>query len=361
LRSQALELVQSARSAAKKGHMGVQPQLNFLALALDGKKAGFDKVIGMIDNMVANLNKEQTADDKQLEYCEKSLDEADDKRKTLENSLSDSEAAIEEMKGTMEKLTEEIAALTAGIQALDKSVAEATELRKSDNADYKKLMSDDSTAKEVLLFAKNRLNKFYNPKLYKAPPKRTLSEEDRLVTNMGGDVPTEAPGGIAGTGIGAVFAQVSAHSQLKDAPPPPPETFGPYTKKTGDGNGVIAMIDLLVKDLDKEMQEAEVDEKHAQSQYEVMMEESATKRATDSKAITDMSSEKASTEESLQEEGDKKASTAQDHMTTMKTISALHGECDFMVKYHDARKQARADEVDSLSNAKAVLNGANYS
>merc|ERR1740121_886391 len=257
LRSQALELVQSARSAAKKGHMGVQPQLNFLALALDGKKAGFDKVIGMIDNMVANLNKEQSADDKQLEYCEKSLDEADDKRKTLENSLSDSEAAIEEMKGTMEKLTEEIAALTAGIQALDKSVAEATELRKSDNADYKKLMSEDSTAKEVLLFAKNRLNKFYNPKLYKAPPKRTLSEEERLVTNMGGDVPTEAPGGIAGTGIGAVFAQVSAHSQLKDAPPPPPETFGPYTKKTGDGNGVVAMIDLLVKDLDKEMQEAE--------------------------------------------------------------------------------------------------------
>merc|ERR1740121_2460448 len=130
LRSQALELVQSARSAAKKGHMGVQPQLNFLALALDGKKAGFDKVIGMIDNMVANLNKEQSADDKQLEYCEK----------TLENSLSDSEAAIEEMKGTMEKLTEEIAALTAGIEALDKSVAEATALRKSENADYKQLM-----------------------------------------------------------------------------------------------------------------------------------------------------------------------------------------------------------------------------
>merc|ERR1719382_626347 len=162
------------------------------------------------------------------------------------------------MTGTMEKLTEEIAALSAGIEALDKSVTQATELRKSDNADYKQLMSDDSTAKELLLFAKNRLNKFYNPKLYKAPPKRQLSEEDRLVDNLGGDVPTAAPGGIAGTGIGAVFAQVSAHSQEEGAPPPPPETFGAYTKKTGEGNGVIAMIDLLVKDLDKEMQEGRV-------------------------------------------------------------------------------------------------------
>merc|ERR1719382_1212173 len=265
------------------------------------------------------------------------------------------------MTGTMEKLTEEIAALSAGIEALDKSVTQATELRKSDNADYKQLMSDDSTAKELLLFAKNRLNKFYNPKLYKAPPKRQLSEEDRLVDNLGGDVPTAAPGGIAGTGIGAVFAQVSAHSQQEDAPPPPPETFGPYTKKTGEGNGVISMIDLLVKDLDKEMQEAEVDEKHAQSEYEVMMEESGAKRAADSKSITAMSSEKASTEEALQDEEDKKESTAQEHMDTMKQISALHGECDFLVKYHEARKQARADEVDSLNNAKAVLSGASYS
>merc|ERR1719262_1334913 len=32
----------------------------------------------------------------------------------------------------------------------------------------------DTSAKELLLFAKNRLNKFYNPKLYKAPPKRVL-------------------------------------------------------------------------------------------------------------------------------------------------------------------------------------------
>merc|ERR1712238_257178 len=283
-------------------------------------------------------------------------------RKTLENSIADSKTAIDEMKGALEKLTEEIAALTAGIVALDKSVSKATQLRKAENVDFKKLVTDDGTAKELLLFAKNRLNKFYNPKLYKKPAKAQLSKENQLVENLGGDVPTAAAGGIAGTGIGAVFAQVSAHTQSsRAAPPPPPETFGAYTKKSESGNGVIAMIDLLVGDLNKEMQEAGADEKHAQGAYETMMEESSVKRASDSKSITDLTAEKADTEESLQTEEDKKDGTTHELMGTEKTIISLHGECDWNVKYHGARKQARGDEIDSLNNAKATLNGANFS
>merc|ERR1719169_135174 len=106
-------------------------------------------------------------------------------------------------------LTDEIAALEAGVKALDKEVAEATEQRKEEDAEFTELMASDSAAKELLLFAKNRLAKFYNPKLYKAPPKRELSAEDRIAVNMGGTPPpTAAPGGIAGTGI-TVLAEVS--------------------------------------------------------------------------------------------------------------------------------------------------------
>merc|ERR1712072_395121 len=102
-------------------------------------------------------------------------------------------------------------ALQDSIKALDKSVADATEQRKEENEDFTELMASDSAAKELLGFAKNRLNKFYNPSLYKAPPKRVLSEEDRITVSMGGTLaPTAAPGGIAGTGVVAL-ADVSAH------------------------------------------------------------------------------------------------------------------------------------------------------
>eukprot|EP00418_Pyrodinium_bahamense_P068616 CAMPEP_0179094784 /NCGR_PEP_ID=MMETSP0796-20121207/43487_1 /TAXON_ID=73915 /ORGANISM="Pyrodinium bahamense, Strain pbaha01" /LENGTH=43 /DNA_ID= /DNA_START= /DNA_END= /DNA_ORIENTATION= len=38
----------------------------------------------------------------------------------------------------------------------------------------------------------------------------------------------------------------------RDAPPPPPETFGPYTKKGEENAGVLNMMGMLVADLDKE-------------------------------------------------------------------------------------------------------------
>jgi len=357
VKARALAILRAAQNHHKA------PALDFIALALSGKKIGFGKVITMIDEMVANLKTEQLGDDQKKEYCDKMFDESEDKKKALEQSVADSESAIAEMTGLIETLTEEIAALKAGIVALDKSVAEATENRKEENADYKEMMTGDTAAKEVLLFAKNRLNKFYNPKLYKAPPDRELSEEERITVNMGGTVEEAAAGGIAGTGIGASFVQIRAHTQSKGsaAPAPPPETFGPYTKKSEESGGVIAMIDLLVKDLDKEMQESEVMEKDSQSEYETMMEESAAKRFADSKSLTEKEGAKASTEGSLEEEKDKKTATINDLMATAEFIGSLHLECDWLLQNFDARKAARTSESEALASAKAVLNGADYS
>merc|ERR1719261_1380761 len=330
-----------------------RPELDLIALALRGKSAGFAQVIGLIDAMVVTLKTEQKDDDEKKTYCAEEFDLADDKKKGLELDIKDTETALEEAHGEKEKLQDEVAALEAGIKALEKSVAEATEQRKEENAEYKELMANDGAAKELLEFAKNRLNKFYNPKLYKPPAKRELSEDDQLTVSMGGTLaPTAAPGGIAGTGISAL-AQV--------APPPPPETMGPYTKSSEEGGGVIAMIDLLVKDLDKEMTVAKVEETDSQADYEKLMQESATKRAEDSKSASDKSAAVAESEEQLQAHNDAKKSSETELMQTLKYINSLHGECDWLVQYYSVRKEARDNEIDSLGKAKAVLSGADFS
>jgi len=357
MQKRALSLI----AQASKTQTGTRPELDLISMALKGKKAGFDKIIVMIDEMVGNLKKEQQGDDSKQDYCNAQLDSSEDKRKSLATSISDSDAAIAEMKSSISELIEEIAALEAGIKALDKSVAEATALRKEENTDFKDLTTSDTTAKEVLLWAKNRLNKFYNPKLYKPPAERSMTEEERITVNMGGTLAPVTPGGIAGTGIGAAFVQISEHNQGSAAPPPPPETFGAYSKKSDEGHGVVAMIDLLVKDLDKELQEAAVNEKESQAEYEKMMADSAVKRAADAKSVTQKTSEKASTQEALLSEEDNKADTGKDLMGTVKYIQSLHGECDWLLQYYDARKEARSGEVESLGNAKAVLSGADYS
>merc|ERR1719243_557186 len=111
-----------------------RPELNFLALALEGKKVDFGKVIGMIDNMVATLKKEQQDDNDKKEYCEMQFDAADDKKKGLERGVSNLEKAIAKGKEAIATVTEEIKALEDGIVSLDKSVSEATEQRKEENA-----------------------------------------------------------------------------------------------------------------------------------------------------------------------------------------------------------------------------------
>jgi len=213
-RSQALATIR----AAQRKYASSRPGFDFIALAIQGKKVGFDEVITMIDEMVATLEKEQADDDAKQEYCAAELDTSDDKKKALEKSISDLEKAIADTEEGIATTTEEIAALQKGIKDLDKSVAEATEQRKEENEDFTELMASDTAAVELLGMAKNRLNKFYNPKLYKPP---------------------------AGA---AVFVQVSAHRQGKKADPgAPPETFGEYSKKTEESGGVIAMIDSLVR------------------------------------------------------------------------------------------------------------------
>jgi len=348
--------IQVSVSATKKQALSMLKQfmkqkishdhVGFIALALEGKKIGFDKVIKMIDDMIATLKIEQADDDAKKEYCAKELDAADDKKKGLERAVSDLTTVIENSKEEIAKLSEEIDILKAGIKELDKNVLEATEQRKEENEDFKELMASDTAAKELMKFAKNRLNKFYNPKLYKAPPKKELSKEDRIVENM--------------SGSSASFAQVSEHTQ-QEAPPPPPETFGAYSKKSEDSMGVMAMIDLLIADLDKEMTEAETNERDAQADYETLMRDSAEKRTKDSKLLSEKETIKAETEANLESSTEEKAATSKELMSTMQYIQSLHNECDFLLKYFDVRKEARTSEIDAMGKAKAVLQGADYS
>jgi septal ring factor EnvC (AmiA/AmiB activator) len=334
--------------------------VELIMLSLRGKKVSFEKVIKMIDDMVALLKQEQVDDESKKEYCSIQFDQFDDKKKDLEHKSSDLETSIEDAQGAIATLKSEIKELEAGISALDKSVVEATEQRKLEHEDYLELMASDAAAKDLLGFAKNRLNKFYNPKLYKAPPKRELAEDERITVNMGGTLaPTAAPGGIAGTGV-AVFAQVSEHVQ-KDAPPPPPETFGAYSKKSEETTGVIAMIDLLIKDLEKEMTEAKTTETDAQSDYEKAMADAAKKRTTDSKSLAAKTSAAADTEANLESYKQEKTATTKELAATLKVIQSLHAECDWLLQYFDVRKEARSAEIDSLEKAKAILSGADFS
>merc|ERR1719217_1298987 len=110
--------------------------------------------------------------------------------------------------------------------------------------------------------AKNRMQKFYNPTLYKAPPKTEATMEEKIIT--------------AGT-----FTQVRMHDNV--APPPAPELPSGPLQKNAKSAGVIGMMDTIISDLASDMKDSEYEEKTAQKDYAELMADSQETRAGDSK------------------------------------------------------------------------------
>mmetsp|Transcript_18057 Transcript_18057/g.33562 ORF Transcript_18057/g.33562 Transcript_18057/m.33562 type:complete len:688 (-) Transcript_18057:104-2167(-) len=318
VRQRALQTLSSLQSS--------DPGVDFVQMALHGGQMGFDKIIKMIDALMAELKKDQADDDAKKAYCEDQFDISEDKKKGLDQDISDLDVQISNGEETMSTLKSELADLATQIKELDGQVAEATKVRKEEHDDFVETMAGNKAAKELLSYAMNRLNKFYRPNLYKATPK----------------------------------VEVAALAQSGVAPPPPPEADLGYSKKE-ESKGVMALIETIIKDLEKEDLEMTGEEKGAQSMYEKFMADAAEKRATMSKASVDKESALAETETDVMTAKDSLKGKKGEVMDLGKYVSSLHGECDWLLKYFDVRAAARTGEIDSLEKAKAVLSGADYS
>merc|ERR1719240_1744733 len=194
-------LIRSAMKA-DKSHTA---QREVMLMALRSGLHGFEKVVGMVDGMVGVLEEEQVKDDKTDVWCLAELDKAKDEAKATEVDIEELASAVDEQRDAIATTASEIAELKAGLEELDKSVAEATELRKKEHEEYVDTSASNQAALELIGMAKNRMNKFYNPTLYKEPEKAAEEEE--------------------------FFAQVSARTAQ---PGPPPEMpTGEYKKSEG--------------------------------------------------------------------------------------------------------------------------------
>merc|ERR550537_2140812 len=316
--------------------------LNLMLYSLNSKlkmKSGaFEEVKKMIDDMVVLLGKQQKEDETQKAYCEDEFEKAADEEAATKTKLAQTDATLAELTDKIGTLMEEISGLQASIAALDKDVADATEQRKEEHATYVAQMQMNEAAMGLVDKAKNRMQKFYNPTLYKAPPKTEMTMEEKIIS--------------AGS-----FIQIRMHV----APPPAPEMPSGPVQKSGKSAGVIGMMDTIISDLGSDMKDMEYEEKTAQKDYAELMADSQATRAGDTKALTGKTSTKAEVEDELMTTKEIRSATATDIKQVGTVIQDLHAACDFIMQNFDLRKEARTNEIEGLKNAKAVLSGANFS
>jgi len=310
-----------------------------LKLGSKGKVQNFAGVITMIDDMIKLLGADQADDAKQKGWCEDELEKSADEKKAAETMLSANEAQTTETTDAKDAVTEEIATLMQEIKDLDKAVAEATEQRKEEHADYVTSTQLSEAALQLLGKAKNRMQKFYNPTLYKAPPKTEMTMEAKIID--------------AGT-----FVQVQSHRRSEVAQAP--ETVSGFYQKSEKSAGVLGLMDMMIKEVETDMKDAAYEEKSAQKGYDELMTESQTTRVSKTKFITHQEAAKADLETELLALTEAKTSTTGDLDLVSSYIGDLHVKCDFILQNFDLRKEARTNEVESLKSAKAILSGASF-
>jgi len=253
-------------------------------------------------------------------------EKAEDNKKVLENEISDLETAIDSAKESIMTLKTEIEALDDGIRALDKEVSEYTEQRKEDHDEFVAVLSANTAAVDLLKFAKNRLNKFYNPSQYKEP-----------------------------AASAAFFAQIRGSVHRKDGVAPPKLPDMPEYKPAGGSGGILGLMDQITHELQMDAKEAEMEEQQAQKDYVQLMQQSQVSRAADLKAITDLQNSRAVLEEKINEAKESRKMAYDELDIAHKYTSELHSTCDFVVENFDLRTAARKNELESLKNAKTVM------
>merc|ERR1719281_1374334 len=145
---------------------------------------------------------------------------------------------------------------------------------------------------------------------------------------------------------------------------PPPKPSGPEAvgyKKSGTSGGVMELLDMIIADAKRTEDEMGMSEQKSQEEYASYVAATTASIEADREAIAENEKQVASTksEKSETEEAQLANQASLDKLAEL--LSGLHGQCDFILKYFDIRQKSRAEEMDAIGEAKAILSGADFS
>merc|ERR1719161_1390200 len=342
-RKSAVELLQKA--AAKTN----DPRLVLLASNI--RIDAFTKVIKAIDDMIKELKAQQAEEVEHKDWCRDEFNQNTRQTDAKTDERVDLETKIDDLKQTIKTLTTDIEALKGEIEEMKTQMKRASEDRENENADFQTAVSDQRITQQILKKALARMQQVYLQELqYKA---RTIRRSaagaaysgymDTLLTET--DQEPDQPG--------------APHTQTSGTATEPgsgPARYTKYEKKKG-GSKIVQMLQSVLHDSEVAEAEATTSERDAQRSYEDFMQDSNKGIDQRLRTITNKTEEKAKADE-------EKTMAEGDHAQAMQALESLnnyknqlHDDCDFILRNFEVRQEARAQEMDALGQAKAILSG----
>jgi len=274
-------------------------------LASSAKLLDFSEIKKAIDDMMAELKTTQKEEADKYEFCTSEIKSNEKQTAAKQELKADLEQKIDDLSSSISTLTDEIAALKAQVAQTNVEMKAASENREAENKDFQVTVADQKATQAILKKAEDRMKAFYG------------------------------------------FVQTSQPKQ------------GEYSKH-GGGNIVVSLLQSIIaesEDVEKKALNAEND---AQKTYEEYVADSNAANAAASENIMNKSGAMAKADKDKIQATESRDATIQDLLLLGEANAALHQECDFLIKNFEVRQNARAEEIDSLFNAKAIFSGANF-
>jgi len=316
------------RSAAMSGDKRLASLATRLAAEPMATGTHFDEVIEAIDAMVVTLKEQETQDLENKETCES--DRAEDTRSAVKAGRKMDEASdtITKLKNDIVEIEKTIEDNLAEVKAITEELAKATTVRGDEQAQWVQSNEDDTAAAALVMQAKDVLSNFY-------------SENNLNLAQTGVSMDPGAAG---------------------DAPPPPPPTWeAPYGGKTESANGIVAIMEMIHADIEKDITKAKTDNEKAQTEFDTFKEDSETQVSTLEEANDDLNGTKGEKEDDITSEKQERIAQKDQMTIAINKIGDATAGCDYITLNYNVRLTNRENEIDGLTKAKAILQGGEFS
>lgn len=280
----------------------------------------FDKIMVMIDDMVALLRKEEASDIVHRDLCEMNQNANKNDLDDLANQLAKTEALLKRMGNTKKELQGEISKLETDIKGTEKSMADILKFRNEEEAQFKQALKDDTDGVALLKQAITALGKFYK-----------------------------------NNKISLGLAQKPEYAEDKDKAPATWD--GEYSGQQSQSGGILAILDMLREDMEKEIAEGRSDNEDAQAKY--LKQNGALQSTLDAQEATKVGVEEelAGVEEKIDVAEAYAKGKTDDQSAEGDAKKALATDCAWVASHFETRRTKRKDEMQGLVDAKAFLAG----
>merc|ERR1740120_344673 len=312
------EVVIAVKQLARQHHSAALAQLasRISTVLRFGGGDPFAKVKGLIENMIAKLEKEAGEDAAEKAYCDEQMAKTEAKKGELEEDIEKMTTRIDQAAAKSAQLKEEIKTLEGELAALAKEQAEMDKIRQDENAAFTKAKADLELGLSGVRKALEVLQNYY------------------------------------GGSSSASMLQDDAKFEARMQQPAPPVS---HSASGGAGGSIINILEVCESDFATNLAKEESEESDAASEYEKISQENEVTKTTKEQDVKYKTQESKSLDKTAAEYSADRETANTELSAVDEYYAKIKDRCIAKPETYEDRKARRESEIKGLKTALSVL------